>query len=210
MKEIRHSTLGETWLATLREVFRTGENVGDETRELLHLGVSYESGQFETDPLLLNFGLRENVVEMRKVFFSEEPNQFGHSYRNRLRGPDGCRDLSDIVDLLRRLPWSKRALVTLVGPGDGTVPCINAVHFLRRQEGLTATYFSRGQDIFRKFYADGVCLYEMALQVATQLEIPLLSVSGIISSAHVYLKDFVEIQEMLDRLDATALPGGIA
>jgi hypothetical protein len=50
----------------------------------------------------------------------------------------------------------------------------------------------------------------MALQVATQLEIPLLSVSGIISSAHVYLKDFVEIQEMLDRLDATALPGGIA
>jgi thymidylate synthase len=108
-------------------------------------------------------------------------------------------------------------LATLVGPGDGTVPCINAIHFLRRQEGLTATYFSRGQDIFRKYYADGVCLYEMARRVASQLETPLLFVSGVISSAHVYLKDFVEIQEVLDRVDrmeafppATALPGGVA
>jgi thymidylate synthase len=197
MKEIHYSTLGETWLAALREVYRGGEIVGDETRELLHLAVSFESGDFENDPLLVRFGSPDYVGEMRKVFFSNEPNQFGHSYCDWFRGPEGRSDLGDVIELLHHSPWSKRAVVALVGPGDGTVPCINAIQFLRRQEGLVATYFSRGQDIFRKFYADGVCLYEIADRVASRLEIPLLSVSGFIGSAHVYLKDSAEIRELL-------------
>jgi thymidylate synthase len=214
MKEISYSTLGETWLAALQEVVRAGEIVGNETRELLHLAVTFETADFEDDPLLLRFGSAEHVEQMRKVFFSDAPNHFGHSYRDRIRGPAGRSDLSDAVELLRRAPWSKRAVVVLTMPGDGTVPCINAMQFLRRQEGLVATYFSRGQDMFRKFYADGVCLYEIARHVAASLEIPLLSVSGFIVSAHVYLQDTAEIRDLLARVDslrcATALPGGVA
>ena len=214
MKEIRYPTLGETWLAALREVYRAGEIVGDETRELLQLAVSFETGEFAADPLLLRFGSPGYVEEMRKVFFSDEPNLFGHSYCDRFRGPQGRGDLGDVIELLRSSPWSKRAVVTLVGTGDGTAPCINAIHFLRRREGLVATYFSRGQDIFRKFYADGVCLYEMADRAASSLEIPLLLISGFISSAHIYLKDSAEIEELLERVEslpyATSLPGGIA
>ncbi len=202
MKEIRYSTLGETWLAALREVHCGGEIVGDETREVLHLGVSFEKGGFENDPLLVRFGSRHVVEEMRKVFFSDESNELGHSYRELLRGPAGRSDLSDVIEVLRGTSWSKRAIVTLAGPGDGTAPCINAIQFLRRREGLIATYFSRGQDIFGKFYADGVCLHEIADRVASRLEIPLLMVSGFISSAHVYLKDSAEIREMLASADS--------
>jgi thymidylate synthase len=214
MKEIRYPTLGETWLAALQEVACAGEIVGGETRELVHLAVTFETGEFEADRLLLRFGSAEHVEQMRKVFFSDEPNLFRHSYRDRFRGPAGRSDLSDVVELLRRTPWSKRAVVALTMPGDGTVPCINAMQFLRRQEGLAATYFSRGQDMFRKFYADGVCLYEIARHVAASLEIPLLSVTGFIASAHVYLTDAAEIRDLLVRVEslqcAAALPGGIA
>jgi thymidylate synthase len=213
MKEIRYPTLGETWLATLREVYCAGESVDNDMREFLHLAVSFETGAFEEDPLLVRFGSRGYVEEMRKVFFSDEANQFGHSYRDRLRGPRGRHDLSDIIELLRHSPMSKRAVVTLVGPGDGTVPCINTIHFLRRREGLVASYFSRGQDIFHKFYADGACLFEMADRVASSLEIPLLGISGFISSAHVYQKDFAEIGELLDKVEllpaATSLHVGM-
>jgi thymidylate synthase len=199
MIEFRYPTLGETWLAALREVYHNGEAVGDETRELLNVSIAFETGVFEEDPLLIRFGSPDFIEEMRKVFFSDTPNIFGHNYRDRFRGPLGRSDLSDVVELLRRSPWSKRAVVALTGLGDGQVPCINAIHFLRRNEGLVATYFSRGQDIFRKFYADGVCLHEMARRVASSLDIPLHSISGTISTAHIYLKDFEEIRELLDR-----------
>jgi thymidylate synthase len=197
MKEIRYSRLGETWLAALREIFIAGENVGDETREVLHLAVAFETGEFESDPLLARFGSSDIVREMRKVFFTDEPNQFGHSYRARMCGPAGRNDLGDIVELLRRHPESKRAVVSFAVPGDGTVPCINALQFFHRRDGLSATYFSRGQDIFRKFYADGICLYEMARKTAADLGISLVSVTGFISSAHVYIKDVSEIENLL-------------
>jgi thymidylate synthase len=178
-------------------VYRSGQTVGDETRELRGLGVAFVHGQFEADPLLVRFASAESVAEMRKVFFSTGPNRFGHSYRDKLRGPQGRGDFSDVVELLRREPASKRAVVSLAGPGDGTVPCINVIQFMVRDGGLSATYFARGQDMFRKFYADAVCIYEMAQRVAGGLELPVSLVSGLISSAHIYLRDLAEIRTLL-------------
>jgi thymidylate synthase len=233
MLEVRYPNLGETWLAILREVYRSGRTVGDETRELLLVCAEFEKGDFDGDPLLARFASRQHVEQMRKVFFSSEPNAFGHSYADRLYGPQGRNDLSDVIDLLTRQPWSKRAVVSLVGAGDGRVPCINAIQFLRREgtsvafgsakerdfrgaKGdnaavvdspvLKVVYFARGQDIFRKFYADGVCIYEMAQRVAAGLGIPLAGVSGVIGSAHVYLDDLPEIQELLGAAEAFQLP----
>ncbi len=91
MKEIRCATLGETWLAALREVYRSGRSVGEEMREVLHLWVAFEQGDFQADPLLVRFASSRQVEEMRKVFFSSEPNLFGHSYSDCLRGPQGAR-----------------------------------------------------------------------------------------------------------------------
>ena len=201
MKEIRYSSLGETWLAALREVCQTGQTIDDETRELQNVCVTFEEGEFLEDPILRQFASVEHVQEMRKVFFSTESNQFGHNYGDKMRGPRGRSDLSDVIELLARQPWSKRAIVTLVGEGDGRVPCINAIHFMCREGGLVATYFSRGQDIFRKFYADGICIFEMARRVASSLDIRLIRTSGIISSAHIYLDDLDEIRSMLARCD---------
>ena len=214
MKEIRYPYLGETWLAALGEVYRAGRTVADETRELLHLYTTFEKGDFQADPLLARFGSRRHVEEMRKVFFSAEPNLFGHHYRDGLRGPRGRNDFGDVVELLRDEPWSKRALVTLAGCGDGRVPCVSAIHFLQRDEGLLATYFARGQDVFRKFYADAACIYEAAQWVASALGIPLLAVSGLTSSAHVYLADLAEIRKLLEEVEAlpqeAALPEEVA
>jgi thymidylate synthase len=197
MKEIRRLTLEETWLSLLREIDRSGQPVGNETRELLNVWAAFERGEFRDGPLLVRSGAGLVVDEMRKVFFGDEPNLFGHSYRSRFCGPQGRSDLSDVIELLRSRPVSKRALVTLIPCGDGTVPCINAVQFLCREDGLLATYFSRGQDIFRKFYADAVCVYEMARQVASGLGTRVCLVSGAISSAHVYLADSDEIRCLL-------------
>jgi thymidylate synthase len=197
MKDICYPSLGETWLAILREVYQSSQTVGDEARELLHVSASFSQADFDSDPVLVRFASRESVEQMRKVFFTTEPNQFGHSYRDRIRGPGGRCDLSDVIELLDREPLSKRATIVLVGEGDGRVPCINAVQFLRRGPGLFVTYFSRGQDVFRKFYADGVCMFEMARRVGDAIGVPVDRVTGVISSAHVYLADLAAVGDVL-------------
>jgi hypothetical protein len=207
MKDFCYRSLGETWLALLREVYSSSQTVGD-TRELLHVCASFARCDYDSDPFLVRFASHENVEEMRKVFFTTEPNDFGHSYRDRIRGPRGRCDLSDVSELLVREPLSKRAAIVLVGEGDGRVPCINAVHFLRREEGLVATYFARGQDVFRKFYADAVCIFEMARRVADAIGVPVGRVVGVISSAHVNLADLAAVGDVLAA--AGAMPGTFA
>jgi thymidylate synthase len=204
MKDICCRSLGDTWLAVLREVYNSSHTVGDDSRELLHICASFTDADYDTDPVLVRFASRENIVQMRKVFFTTEANEFGHSYLNRIRGPQGRSDLSDVIDLLRREPLSKRAAIVLAGEGNGNVPCINVVHFLCREQGLVATYFARGQDIFRKFYADAVCIFDMACRVADAAGVPIDRVTGIISSAHIYLADLSEVGRML--AEAESMP----
>jgi hypothetical protein len=209
MKEICYRSLGETWVAVLREVFYSSECAGDDTREALQVCASFAEADYDSDPLLLRFASRDNIEQMRKVFFTTEPNRFGHSYRDRIRGPEGRCDLSDVIELLDREPLSKRAAIVLVGEGDGCVPCINVVHFLLRGEGLVATYFARGQDIFRKFYADAVCIFAMARRVADAIGVPIERVTGVISSAHIYLADLAAVDKVLAEADAISpVPAG--
>jgi hypothetical protein len=182
---------------------RTGTPLGDEGLELLAVTTIFpvDSG---VDPILARFGDAQMMAEMSRVFFSEGPNSLGHSYAGLMRGPGGRQDLEDVISLLRAQPLTKRALVTLCGQVEGKVPCINAVQFLIRESALQAIYFARGQDAFKKFYADGLCLAKMAQTVAQRLELPAGWVTGFIGSSHIYHSDVPAIEKVL----AKALAGG--
>jgi thymidylate synthase len=112
-----------------------------------------------------------------------------------MSGPAGRRDLQDVIDLLRAKPSSKRAVVTVCGPGNNKVPCVNLMQFLIRRGLLRTIYFARGQDAFRKFYADALCVAKMARRVASALDLPAGTVEGFIGSSHVYHRD----REAIDR-----------
>ena len=111
-----HETLGKAWLSLLSQVVHDGEQIDDEIIELRDVYVGFSSAN-DDDPLLRQHANQSHIAEMRKVFFTREHNQFGHSYAEYMRGPRGRQDLSDVVDLLREKPYSKRALLSLVGDG---------------------------------------------------------------------------------------------
>jgi thymidylate synthase len=137
------------------------------------------------------------MAAMERVFFEDGANALGHCYANLMRGPGGRHDLEDIISLLRTEPASKRAVLTLCGLGDGKVPCINVIQFLVRAGALRTIYFARGQDAFKKFYADALCLAKMACRVAEELDLPADMVSGFIGSSHVYHEDRPAIENFL-------------
>src|SRR5581483_2594120 len=146
--------------------------MGDEGLELLAHTVTFQLSN-EPDPLLAQFGDRRMMDEMQKVFFSDAPNSLGHSYAKLIHGPGGRSDLQDIIALLEKEPATKRALVTFTAQPNGKVPCVTAVQFLIREGALQLIYFARGQDAFRKFYADALCLVTLAKKVAAARQLPL-------------------------------------
>jgi|CZKM01.1.fsa_nt_gi hypothetical protein len=194
MNCLKFDSLGETWINLVNVTLQAGLSADRECYELLGVQVSFPAAD-QPDAVVARYGDSHMVAEMDKVFFSEEPNSLEHNYASLMSGPAGRRDLQDVIDLLRTRASSKRAVVTLCGPGNGQVPCINVVQFLNRQGLLQTIYFARGQDAFRKFYADGLCVAKMARRVASKLDLLAGRVEGFIGSSHVYHCD----REAIDR-----------
>lgn len=190
------NNLTKAWMELLLQVMERGRDVDDEIREAMAVTTRFSPGH-EDFSMLARHGLDGTVPEMRKVFFSSEPNQFGHSYRSFWRGPRGKDDLSDVIALLQEQPSTKRALLTFVDPAGNRVPCLNLIHFLVRDGHLEVAYFARGQDIYLKFCADALCVYDFGARVADGIGLPLASCTGTISSAHVYRKDFARVEAIL-------------
>jgi thymidylate synthase len=170
--------------------------MGDEGLELLGTCVQFHPGTGR-DEILDRLADQQMIAEMKKVFFHEGTNALGHSYAKVVRGPEGRNDLQDVIALLRSEPLTKRALVTLSSQPGGKVPCVNAVQFLVRDSTVQTMYFARGQDAYRKFYADALCLASMAEAVAAALGLATGTVRGFIGSSHIYHKDTASIRETL-------------
>jgi len=188
MNDLSFGSLGEAWINLVQMTVQNGMVVDQEGLELLGVQVAFPAGA-EDDELIRQWGDRRMIAEMERVFFEHGTGAPGHRYADLMRGPGGRDDLEDVISLLRAEPASKRAVVTLCGPGGGKVPCINVIQFLVRAGGLRTVYFARGQDAFKKFYADGLCLAKMARRVAAGLGRPAGRVVGFISSSHVYHED---------------------
>jgi thymidylate synthase len=198
VNDLRSGSLGESWLKLVQTTVQNGISVNDESLELLEVRVAF-SASTEGDELIRQFGDSRMMADMERVFFADGANALGHCYANLMRGPGGRRDLQDIISLLRAEPASKRAVVTLCGLGEGKVPCINVIQFLFRAGALRTIYFARGQDAFKKFYADALCVAKMARRVAEELSLPADTVSGFIGSSHVYHADRPAIDDFLAR-----------
>jgi thymidylate synthase len=198
MNELIFQSLGETWINLVQRTLQTGTSAEGEILELLAVQVSFPA-ETEGDELIRQLGDNRLMAEMERVFFADGANALGHSYAKLMRGPDGRHDLEDVISLLHAEPASKRAVVTLCGPGGGKVPCVNVVQFLVRAGALQTIYFARGQDAFKKFYADALCLAKMARRVAEGLGLQAGVVTGFIGSSHVYQADRPAIDEFLAR-----------
>jgi thymidylate synthase len=206
VNDLRFNSLGETWLNLVQTTVQNGTSVGGECLELLEVQVAF-SADAEADEVIRHFGDKRMMAEMERVFFADGANALGHSYAKLMRGPGGRHDLEDVISLLRAEPSSKRAVLTLCGPGDGKVPCINVIQFLIRAGSLRTIYFARGQDAFKKFYADAFCLAKMARRVADGLGLTADTVSGFIGSSHVYHEDRAAVDDFLARGNQLMLKG---
>jgi thymidylate synthase len=206
MNELRFGSIGQTWIHLVRQTVQNGQPLNDEGLELTEVNVSFPA-HAKHDELIRQFGDARMVAEMEKVFFADQSNSLGHSYAKLMRGPGARNDFQDVISLLKTERDSKRAVVTFCGEGNGKVPCINVVQFLVRDGVVRTIYFARGQDAYKKFYADALCIAMMARKVAEGLGLAAETVSGFIGSSHIYHTDRPAIDDFLERGNKFAMNG---
>lgn len=103
-------------------------------------------------------GSPESISDQGWAEFIEE---WGYDFKEGIRYPYG--DLQDVVDQLRRDPYTRQAYLPVWFPEDTgavcgqRVPCTLGYHFLFRNGSLDVTYHIRSCD-FRRHFADDVYL----------------------------------------------------
>ncbi|WP_108308406.1 thymidylate synthase [Metalysinibacillus jejuensis] len=193
-----YETIGEAWVDALKDVYNSKDFVED-YKEVLNFQTSFLHNVQSDFIIAQDARVQADTLEMRKVFFTAEENIFGHSYYNTGKGPFGNNGVEDIITLLKENTTSKRAALSYPPYAHGKVPCINLIHFMIRENQLVVHYYSRGQDMYRKFPCDAICIAEMAQEVATALDIPIHSITATISSAHIYEYDFEKTVTYLEQ-----------
>lgn len=183
-------SLLDAWIDMMTKIlFGEQKNFVEDYLEILNMNTTFSCN--EADKVLINENMKRDYREMCKVFFSQEKNIFGHNYSDSILSPITSRanPISDIAELLRENSTTRKAVLTYAPYGDKKIPCINCVHFIFRENRLNISYFSRGQDIFRKFPLDALCIIETGKQVAELLGVEMGFVSATITSAHIYNSD---------------------
>lgn len=192
MKDLRVS-----WLSLMTQIKQNGRLIEEDDEpylELLDQRVEFTANN--AFALLDDSRIMNDFQEMEKVFFTNQNNAFGHSYLNSILTPtkEPGSFIHNIANILKKKPSSRKAVLTFSPYGENKIPCINCVHFLHRDDSLHLSYFARGQDIFRKFPCDALCIIRMGQMVAEELDLPLGTITGNISSAHIYLQDLKKLE----------------
>ncbi|MCG3759058.1 hypothetical protein FJD32_017245 [Shewanella sp. LC6] len=197
MYSIKESTIGKAWISLVKLVQDEGTPLANEGMEITNVVVQFEHDTNQIDSILEEFADQKMIENMGFVFFGRGEDRLGHSYKDLIMGPLGENDFSDVIALLKEKNVCKRATITFKPKGTGKVPCLNVVNFIVRNDQVQVSYFARGQDAYKKFFADAVAVAEMQGLVAKELCLPVGTITGFIASAHNYFEDAPQYEALL-------------
>lgn len=110
--------------------------------------------------------------------------------------------IQTVIDLLRKDPNSRRAVINLNTPNDEVIetkdePCTIALQFLIRDRKLHCTGIMRSNDIWFGFPYDVTFFTELQKYIASELHVGYGIYTHFVTSLHMYEKDEDKIVEIL-------------
>lgn len=193
------NTLKNIWIKSLSDIlYSSRSSLVEDYYEIINYSVVFS---FEDIFELTNDErICSDFDEMKKVFFTDKENIFGHSYANSIINPiQSIKDpVNSICEILKKNDSTRKAVLTFAPYGDEKVPCINDIQFLVRNNELNIIYNSRGQDMFRKFPCDAMCIADFGINVAKKNNYNLGKIYANISSAHIYEKNTVDAKKYIE------------
>ena len=187
----------------LRKVIEAGvfvkDKSGDTVKEILNAFISIKN------PLVRDKDIKDAaelkmIKWMRNNFFNYTAlSNWGYSYGQRLFNYNKIDQVKMVIKRLRDNHAAKSATITLMMPGfdDKHTPCLTTIDFKVRERKLVLTCFARSQDVYKKMYADILCLAKIQKKVASQLKVGIGILCIHVVSAHIYKEDLKGAKEFI-------------
>lgn len=192
-------TLKQAWVSLMNDIIsKQTINLVEDYIEIVGVNLNFSFDNLYE--LNSNKEIYEDYLEMKKVFYSNKDNIFGHSYGDAILTPYSSikNPVEAITKILSNNLNTRKAVLTFIPYGEEKVPCISTVQFLVRNNTLSVFYTSRSQDIFRKFPCDAMCIANFGEEIAKNLNLQLGVINANIISAHIYVKDIDNAKKYLN------------
>jgi len=198
---------GEARIKCLKKVMEEGIFVKDNKdgmiKEILNVVITILNPLVK-DKIIKDLVQLEMIDWMQNNFFKKDSIPgWNYSYCQRLFNYNNKIDqIKTVIKRLKNNPVAKSATLTLMRPGFDSkhVPCLTTLDFKIREKKLLLTCFVRSQDVYKKMYADILCLSRIQKNVADKLKIKVGPLCINVVSAHIYKEDFKKVKAVLKQV----------
>lgn len=194
--KITGKTVGEAWLDILDHVMKFGvrkkTEYGNEMKEIINLMtvITDEDPQKPAFADYFNFTTEELEEYIPKMLTDIEVRDVEYTYGQRLRAHFGKDQIRGMIDYLKRVPFTRRAVSVTWDVtkdlGNPKAPCLDLIQCLIQDNKLWMTVYFRSNDMFDAWPRNAFALRRMQGQIAGELNVTLGSLCILSSSAHIY------------------------
>lgn len=207
MIHISAATEGQAWIKAMRMIMKDGKNVWDDDvpiREIQNL--YFTIGQIdENDSILKEYADKDRLELMKKKYATcGLVGDYKIDYGSYIYNNNGVDQIKWVIDRIKNKPETKSATITLHKPGENMLACLSMLDFKYRANLLDMTVVYRSQNIFWSHPGNMLALHRIHEDVANALGYTLGKVELVVISAHIYERDFDNVNSILMNADANA------
>jgi len=202
------------WLKLLNLIMRYGRikktrySQSNELKEILNLTVvvnNEDPDNFYLPDYLL-FTKKDLATYLPQVLTAKSIPGVSYTYGQRLRANQGIDQIEEIIELIKRRPFSKKmAAFTADLKKDwgrenidrGDTPCLTQVLCSIQDNKLFMTTHFRSQDMVHGWPRNVFSLIKLQKYISEQTKYPMGSFCMITHSAHIYADDFEVVEKIL-------------
>ena len=194
--KVINKTIGQAWLEVLDIIMRFGirkkTEYHNEMKEVINMMVviTDEDPDNITWEPFFNF-TKEDLKEYIPIILTDlNIKDVEYTYGTRLRKHFGKDQIAQIIDYLKKVPHTRRAVaVTWDVKKDlknSKAPCLDLLQFLIQDNKLYLVVYFRSNDMFDAWPRNAFALRALQNMVSKEINVPIGSLSIISCSAHIY------------------------
>jgi len=197
-------TLGKAWITSLALVMKQGMIIMDDDerlKEYRNLCLTIETVN-EDDLILNKYADAYRIVLMKKKYtVCGLVGNYNRDYGSDLYNNNGVNQIEWIAERIKKKLETKSATISLHHAGENMLSCLSLLDFKLRDNKLYMNAVYRSQNVFASQPGNIIALKKIQSDIAQKLSIRLGSIELIILSAHIYEKDFMNVNSILSNFN---------
>lgn len=201
--------VSDVWLKVLDRIFKFGfekmSAYGEKQRELINIMTVINNDDPDNPylPAFLYFKKEDLTNYYPQMMTDCIYEGVEYTYGSRLRNHDGINQIQGIIDELKKENYSRRAIAFTwnVEKDHKSIksPCLDLVQALVQNNALYLTAYFRSNDMYRAWPQNAYGLLKIQKEIAEALNLKIGKLIIISCSAHIYERDFLEAQRMIEK-----------